>query len=434
MNATRQAEELLKECLRELESSKGSVLAGIQKLNRAAEMLGEEDIHIWCEIQLGNAKYIVPLEIAAKHQSIYHLEILEELEKRNYNKEAVNEVFKEYNVEVKTTNVKSSTKEAKEAEKTLEQSKKDVARLINLGLKKEIHYTIEERNIKSRESTGGYKNIGEIEEIYTNLVRLKSGNNGIHYQRNLNENINYVRRVANKHASKLYSKVAFANTPQTSLDILRAEVDSRLLDLAPEAAEKLMIAFKSVASNNPEEWSHALTSCRRFLEDLADALYPPRDEDIKGRKVGKTHYKNRLWAFMDDAIESESNRELAKSHIDYLGSYMEKVHNLSNKGVHSNLTKIEAVKAVFHTYLTVADILDYLKKDVTLKDKKLNVHSSTLDELESVLEISRNLAKEIVKLRVEFGVLDLARLATIKGIGKKTLTLAEKVLSFESVA
>ncbi|HEX8399300.1 MAG TPA: helix-hairpin-helix domain-containing protein, partial [Pyrinomonadaceae bacterium] len=236
---------------------------------------------------------------------------------------------------------------------------------------------------------------------------------------------------AHKYASELYNKVAFSNTPQTSLDILRAEVDSKLLDLAPEAAEKLMIAFKSVSSNNSEEWSHALTSCRRLIEDLADALYPPKDELVNGRKVGKNQYKNRLWAFMDASIESESNRELAKTHVDYLGNYLENVHKLSNKGVHATLTRIEAIKAVFHTYLTVADILNYLNKDLSQKDKKLNVHTATLDELESVLGISRNLAKEIVKLRVDFGILDLNRIATIKGIGKKTLTLAEQVLSFE---
>jgi hypothetical protein len=61
---------------------------------------------------------------------------------------------------------------------------------------------------------------------------------------------------------------------------------------------------------------------------------------------------------MDDFVESESNRELAKAHVDYLGSYLERTHKISNKGVHASVTRIEAIKAVFHTYLMVADILD----------------------------------------------------------------------------
>jgi len=79
--------------------------------------------------------------------------------------------------------------------------------------------------------------------------------------------------------------------------------------------------------------------------------------------------------------------------------------------------------------LLVADILDYLEKDANKTSKLLNIHTASLDELESILGISRAIAKEIIKRRVEYGVLDTARLATIKGIGQKTIIQAEKVLS-----
>jgi len=95
-------------------------------------------------------------------------------------------------------------------------------------------------------------------------------------------------------------------------------VDNKLLDLVPEAAEKLMIAFRSVASDHREDWSRA-GSCRKFIENLADELYPAKDAEVKGRKLGQAQYINRLWAFMDASIESDSNRDLAKAHVDYLG-------------------------------------------------------------------------------------------------------------------
>ena len=403
---TRQAGEILGDSLKELESPKGSVLAGVQKLHRAASMLDEDDIRIWCEIQLGNDNYTIPLSGYC---------------------DVINSALEDY--AGRQSGKKRSARKGLDEEKITQQLLEKMQALEELGLKQETHYSHEEVLIKSRKSGGGYQNIGSLETLLTRLI--KAGNDGTYYATPVSEHINYVRRVAHDYASKLYKRVVFSSTPQTSLDILRAEVDSKLLDVAPAAAEKLMIAFKSVASDNPEEWSQALTTCRRFIEALADALYPPTDVTVNGRALGKGQYINRLWVFMDDAIESESNRELAKAHVDYLGSCLERTHKLSNKGVHADLKRIEAVKAVFHAYLVAADILDYLKSGSCSKHKKLNIHTASIDELESVLNISRNLAKEIVKLRVDYRVIDPARLATIKGMGRKTVALAEQVLSFE---
>ncbi|MET0461900.1 MAG: helix-hairpin-helix domain-containing protein [Chitinophagaceae bacterium] len=430
LTVTRQAEELLRDSLKELESSKGSVVASVQKLSRAAKMLGDNDVVIWCEIQLGVSKYTQPLgrhleklREAAKANTI--IQASKALEVKRKNAPAKKSASKKAAIK-KSTSVKYEKEE-----KALDDYWEHQKALETLGLKKDVHFTIEELNVKLNESGGGYLNIGTIEEIYTNLIRKKRGNDGTYYQNHLASHISYVKRVAHDKASQLYNRVTFANTPQTSLDILRDAVDNKLLDLAPTAAEKLMIAFKAVASDSPEEWSHALTTCRRFIEELADALYPARSEQVKGRELGKGQYVNRLWAFMDGVIESESNRDLAKAHVDYLGSYLQRTHKVSNKGVHADLTRMEAVKAVFHAYLVAADILDYLNSDPTAKDKRLNIHTASIDELESILDISRNLAKAIVRLRVEHGVLDLPRLATIKGMGQKTLALAEQVLSFE---
>ncbi len=388
--ATKQAEELLRESLNELESSKGGVLSGVQKLLRAARMLDQDDIAIWCEVQLGNSRYVDPLRT--------YIEKLTALMKE------------------KTERTRSEVRDAK-------------SNLADLGIK----YSTEELKIMADDAGGGLQSIGFIEEMYVDLVRTKKGNNGTYYKNNLYTHISYVKSTAYRMATRLYNKIAFASTPQTSLDILRAEVDDKLLDLNPELAEKLMIAFKSVVSDNPEEWSQALTTCRRFIEDLADMLYPPREDSPNGRPLGKSNYINRLWAFMDNSIESESNKELAKTHVDYLGSYLQRIHKVSNKGVHTDLARIEAIKAVFHTYLMVADILNYLKKDTNQQSKKLNIHTATLDELESVLGITRTQAKEIIKLRVQRGVLDPNLLAAIKGIGNKTVSKAEELLSFEPI-
>jgi hypothetical protein len=207
--------------------------------------------------------------------------------------------------------------------------------------------------------------------------------------------------------------------------LLKNAVDDKLLDLEPSLAEQLMLAFKAVSSSKEEEWSQALTTCRRLLEGLADALLPASDKKVNGRPLGQEQYVNRLWAFMDGAIESDSNKALSKAHVDFLGAWITKVNKLANKGVHADLGQLEATKAVFHTYLVIADIFDYLKSDGSHKGKP-DINMATIDELEVLLGINRNIAKEIFKHRVKEGHIDSGVLKKINGVGPKTIQKAKE--------
>ncbi|MCU5515266.1 helix-hairpin-helix domain-containing protein [Bacillus wiedmannii] len=389
--------KLLKESLDQLENQKGSVLTGVQKLSRAAKILDDTDTVIWCEIQLGNKQYTTDL-----------IKLVT--------------LFREHGEGGRLSG------------DPLEESYKIMDELEAKGLTDEIHFSIEDISIKLNKRGGGYKGIGFIEERYNDLVRLKSWNDGTFYKSSLITHISYVKRVAHEKVTALYTKIAYTDSAQTAFDILKNEVDDRLLDLNPELAERLMLAFKSVSTDNPEEWSQALTTCRRFIEGLADELFPPISEEVDGRKLGKTQYINRLWAFMDNSIESKSNKDLAKAHVDILGGYLQRIHKLSNKGVHAELEREEAVKTVFHTYLMVADILKYLDPSYSTKEEQLNIHKASLDELESLLGVPRSIAKEIVKVRVREGELTPEILGKIKGVGSKTLSLAQEEFSFEPIA
>lgn len=384
------AVQILEECLEELESSKGSVSNAVQKLYRASSFLGEEDISTWCEIQLGEFKYTLPLN-----------RLIDALEKQATG-----------NKSKKTEEVISST----------------VKELKELGLKPTEHYSTEELNVKLNKGGGGYTNISFVEEKYLDLVRTKSGNDGKYYKTNLSQHLAYVRKATHQKATSLYSKYASLSAPASTFDTLKEAVDDRLLDLSPPIAEQLMVAFRRISSDIPEEWSQALTSCRRLIESLADKLYPPRTESVKGRAVGQNQYINRLWAYMDEVIESDSNKELAKAHVDYLGGYLQRIHKISNKGVHTDLTRVEAIKAVFHLYLTIADILDYLEP--TSIDLKPNIHIVSLDKIREYLGVNQNIAKQIVRLRATEGKITEQSLMSIKGVGPKTIDKAKQVFSF----
>lgn len=389
MTQQHEALRLLEEALKELESPKGSILASIQKLFRAATILGDEDIQKWCTIQLGERRYALAL------------------------KKLISAVW---------------TKDDQNSPKVKKAVAEVVKELNDLKLKQAIHYTMEELTVKASESGGGYISIGFIEERYADLVRTKQGNDGTYYKDNLSRHLNYVRRRAHEFTSTLHNKLKFAGTVSSCFDVLKGAVDDRLLDLDPALAEQLMLAFKAVSSTKNEEWSQALTTCRRLLEALADRLYPPTTDAANGRPLTQAQFINRLWAFMDRSIESESNRELAKSHVDFLGSWLERTNKVANKGVHTEVSQIEAVKATFHTYLVVADLLEYLAAPERYR-RSNDINTATMDELEAFLNVSRATAKEIIKARVLHGKLDKVLLGKVRGVGPKTVERAASAFS-----
>lgn len=381
-----EALKLLESTLNDLESPKGTIFSAIQKLYRAADLVEDEDIKKWCAIQLADQKYTDPL---GRLLNLY---------REIHGKKKGTKIYDELSTKI--------TAQYEDLKK--------------LGLNKK-HFNTEELNSKYNESGGGYVGIGFLEERYFDLVRLKDGNDGTYYKNDLYKHLSYVRKLAHEYAKELFKRLKFSGTVKSCFDTLKDAVDDRLLEIKEELGEQLMLAFKALSSDKPEEWSHALTSCRRLIEGLADELYPPSEEKRNGRALGKGQYINRLWAFMDDSITSSSNKDLAKSHVDYLGAWLQGSYKLTNKGVHSELTQIEATKAVFHTYLMISDILEYINLEKHRNGKK-NINEASIDELEVILDVKRGIAKNIVKKRIENGMLTLEMIKDVPGVGPKILS------------
>lgn len=259
--------KLVEESLSEFESPKGSLSGAIQKLKRVAELVENQHVIAWCDLQQGSSEYKQIGEGYVKAWLKYQED--NDIEKLS----------------------------AKLSEfKKLGFSFKDDSFL------QELNAEISE---KANESSGGFETIGFIEEKYNDLVRTKRGNDNVYYKSNLNKHLNLIRAHGHKYASRIYKTIAFKDAPKTNFDYLKSAVDDRLLDLNPELAEQLMIVFKTVSGASKEELSQSLTTCRRIIEKFADVVFPPKSELHKGRNVGKSQYINRLWAFIDIVIESE---------------------------------------------------------------------------------------------------------------------------------
>lgn len=386
-----EAIKLLNDSLNELESPKGSVTVGVQKLSRAANLLDKTDIYLWAEIQLDNPIYSSLIyQIANK--------IKEDREKNG-----------SYNL-------------------TDDSYAPLLTKFHEAGLKLGTHLTGRMINNKASLARGGNHGIGYLE---ANLSKLnKTSRFGGMVLHGVLQHIDFIKQTTYQYSAELLKELQFSGTVNSCFDVLKNAVDDKLLDLDVELAEQLMLAFKGISSTNKEAWSQALTTCRRLLESLADKLYPPNDNVINKRTFKPNQYINRLWQFMSESIESESNRDLAKMHVDYLGFWLEKNYKMTNKGVHAEVSQLEATRVVFHMYLILSDILDYLDPSQVNINSKPSLKTATLDDFEVRLNIKREIAKAIYKVRIEQnGSLTFDDLKAVRGIGEKTMQLAKEQFS-----
>lgn len=393
MNKKEEALRIVEEGIKELESQKGSITVGVQKLSRASNLLEEKNYYIWAEIELGNEKFIQPLkEFLSK--------IMEDNEKQKDIK-----IYKD------------------------EEYKPLLEKLTEVDIDIQFICTTNFFRLKTNSATGGLdKSIHHLEDHLSYLK--KHSNDKTLYLNNVQERLAYVKGECHKYLTDLYNRLKFSGTVASGFDLLKNAVDDKLLDLDPEIAEQLMLAFKSVSSDSKEEWSQALATCRRLLESLADRLYPATDENINGRTFKQNQYINRIWRFMDLSIESKSNKDMAKAHLDYLGSWMAADYTLTCKGVHTEVSQLEATKAMFHIYLMLADLLEYLNVDPRNRTTQPLITEVSLDEIEALLNVKRDMAKAIVVARVKNNGLTLKQLSEVQGVGPKTIEKAKEVFKF----
>lgn len=148
---------------------------------------------------------------------------------------------------------------------------------------------------------------------------------------------------------------------------VRERVDAAVGQYVPESIKKFTAAYENLVSENPEDWSNAVHSCRRILIDLADTLYPAREDKVEvgGKKqtiqLGQENYVNRLVSFVEDRSSSERFTEIVGSHLSYLGERLDAIVEAMNKGSHKTIvSRDEADRYVLYSYLLIGDILTLL--------------------------------------------------------------------------
>lgn len=167
------------------------------------------------------------------------------------------------------------------------------------------------------------------------------------------------------YAIRKHYEIRFSSLAEDVFGRIRSRIDSSIGGAVPDAVRKLTAVHDNLVSDNPEDWSNASHSCRRVLQDLADAVFPPQDTSrtrfVDGKetkiKLGADQYINRLIAYIEDSSASSRFKEIVGSHLHYIGDRLDALFRAAQKGSHSTVTQEEADRCVVYTYLIVGDIL-----------------------------------------------------------------------------
>jgi hypothetical protein len=174
-----------------------------------------------------------------------------------------------------------------------------------------------------------------------------------------------------EYVSSVHYEIKYSNISNDIFSRIRSRVDEKVGSIVPDSVQKFTAIYENLISENTEDWSNAVHSCRRILQDTADVLYPARESkkiEVNGKdriiKLGSENYINRLMAYVEENVTSKRFEEIVGSHMKYLGERLDSIFQAAQKGSHDIIaSQDEADRYVIYTYLVVGDILQ-LKDEI----------------------------------------------------------------------
>lgn len=180
------------------------------------------------------------------------------------------------------------------------------------------------------------------------------------------------RAFVYNYALDKYTELKYSKISEDIFSRVRLKLDKRIGEILPDSVNRFLAIYDNLKSENPEDWSNAVHSCRRILEDLANAIFPPTEDriiEINGKEkiieLGKPQYINRILTFISDHSDSKSYQKLVGSNIKFIEDRIISILEGAHKGTHETIfSKEEADRYVIYTYLIVGDILSLTEEDL----------------------------------------------------------------------
>ena len=249
-----------------------------------------------------------------------------------------------------------------------EGNKKEV---IFIELCGELEASIEsEKKAIGNYTTQGYSVSGDTALLATDrmTLRVAQGTNNLLESIKTNERrLSILKSQYYDYAVKWQIELQFGNTAQSVFEEYQAKVDSYFASMPTSTLQKLNAIEDLMEDGNPERYAQVLTSCRRLWSETAKQLfeevlpnYTKKTFKTKSEKdidVSGDHDNNKLSAVIETLQSKAAKNTLVGSETIYLIDWMEQINSRQSAGVHSEVTREEAMQCIIHTYITLGDIL-----------------------------------------------------------------------------
>lgn len=196
--------------------------------------------------------------------------------------------------------------------------------------------------------------------------------NTIKQIRDLEKRLSILRSQYYDYAVKWQIQLLFGKTTKTVFEEYQEKVDIFCNELPLDSLRKLKAIEDMLDDGNPEKYSQILTSCRRLWSDVAKYLFglvlPNYTETTFLTKNGKAidvsgdHDNNKLSAVIEVLQDKSPKNTLVGSETIYLVDWIEQISKSQSTGVHSNVTREQAIQCIIHTYIALGDILSLKNK------------------------------------------------------------------------
>lgn len=244
----------------------------------------------------------------------------------------------------------------------------------------ELEISIEtDKKAISNYTTQGYSVSGDMAVLATsNMTRaVASGtNNLLTHIRTSERRLSILKSQYYDYAVRWQIELQFGNISKTIFEEYQEKVDDHFSTLPIQTLQKLNAIEDLLADENPERNAQVLTSCRRLWSETAKLLFSevlPDNPKVFVTKTGKKidvsgdHDNNKLVAIIETLQSKSTRNTLVGSEIQYLVDWIEQINSRQSAGVHSEVTREQAMQCIIHTYIALGDILS-LKESIEIEE------------------------------------------------------------------